>query len=118
MWIISRRGWGYVYDTEHKWKINGAFVRVFDEKESRQIDVQMTDEQGRYGFMVKTGSYLLKSDAPGYDFPSVQQRRDILVKTASGAEFLKIRVKQGQRPDLIIGLDPNKEIKGMVNPFN
>ena len=65
--IHPDRNIGFVNDLDSKERIKGAFVRVQDVVQGRQIDVQMTDEKGRFGFNLDKGEYLLLTDAEGYE---------------------------------------------------
>jgi hypothetical protein len=102
---MNRRHWGYLYDLESETRLQGAFVRLFDPKETRQIDVQMTDERGRYGFAPEPAEYNLSADVPGYNFPSSQMKRNNVVPGA-GRSFIKVDARKGKLIDLALPLDP------------
>src|SRR5260221_10513757 len=57
------RKWGFIYEVGTNKRILGASVRVFDTKENRQLDVQLTDDGGRFGFNFKEGEYLIQVNA-------------------------------------------------------
>ena len=84
--------------------MNGAFVRLFDTKEGRQIDVQMVDTKGRYGFLADDKKeYYLRADCNGYKFPSGKDS-DKTIKLENGEIFIKADIKQGINNE--IALDP------------
>ena len=64
--IKPARSWGLVYDSIDDKGLQGAFVRVQDKIQGRQIDVQLTDNKGRYGFKLAKGEYLLIPSYEGY----------------------------------------------------
>jgi hypothetical protein len=96
---------GFVYNGETRARINGVFVRIFDSVENRQLDVQMTDDQGRYSFSLPAGTYLIRADAAGYKFPSSYQKN--LTRSLSGMQFIKADIKTGGKITVAIALDPN-----------
>ena len=98
------RGWGYIYNSQTNERVNGAFVRLFDTKEGRQIDVQMVDTKGRYGFLADDKKeYYLRADCNGYKFPSGKDS-DKTIKLENGEIFIKADIKQGINNE--IALDP------------
>jgi DNA-binding beta-propeller fold protein YncE len=57
--LRPKRDFGYVYDINSGERIKGAFIQVQDVIQGRQIDVQMSDEKGRFGFNLDKGEYIL-----------------------------------------------------------
>jgi hypothetical protein len=102
---MDHRDWGYLYDTESGVRVSGGFVRLYDIKESRQLDVQLTDEAGRYGFAVKEGKYHMKADAEGYKFPASQMKASRIFRSLAGEVFAKVDSEKGRRIDIAIPLD-------------
>jgi streptogramin lyase len=96
------RNWGSVQDSISGERITGAFVRLFDIEEGRQIDVQLADEKGRFGFMTKDKDYYLKVNAKGYRFPSTMEANEVV--TLKGESFVKVNSKDGIKDDIL--LDP------------
>jgi hypothetical protein len=87
----SPRNWGYVYERATGERMPGVFIRLYDEKQGRQIDVQIADERGRFGFLEDDGSYLLKVDKPGYVFTGEDSK---LESVQIGKEkFIRINTK-------------------------
>ncbi len=101
------RGWGFVFDSFDNTKVAGAFVRLYDVKSDQQLDVQLTDQKGRYGFNIERGKYEISVDAQGYEFPSKKEKKSNLNKKAK-AEFLKVDVDEAEAIDVAIPLDPVK----------
>lgn len=106
---MRRRTWGYVYDSKSKHRLRGVFVRVFDKDENRQVDVQMTDDAGRYGFNLESGIYRIKAEAAGYSFPSSQQKD--IIESKTGDKFIEVKLKKGEQLDLAIAVDPKSGTK-------
>lgn len=65
-----KRNWGRVYNSKNKMGISGAFVRLFDAKENKLIDNQITNEKGGYIFITKPGLYNILCSKQGFSFPS------------------------------------------------
>ncbi|MFS8130493.1 MAG: carboxypeptidase regulatory-like domain-containing protein [Candidatus Dojkabacteria bacterium] len=89
--ILSKRvnrSWGYVYNKQNNERINGAFIRVLDIKEKRQIDVQISDSKGRFGFDLEPGEYYLTVDVPGFKFEDSKE----IETTGSGIMVLKFKI--------------------------
>jgi hypothetical protein len=57
--LRPKRDFGFVYNTITGERIKGAFIQVQDVAQGRQVDVQMSDERGRFGFNLDEGEYLL-----------------------------------------------------------
>jgi hypothetical protein len=96
-------GNGYIFNSKTNERVKGAFVRLYDLEEQRQVDVQMADDKGRYNFIGDKKEYLLRVDAPGYKFPGSETKGEI-VKTAGGGMFVKSRNEGGIHEQ--IALDP------------
>lgn len=57
--LRPKRDFGYVYNALTGERIKGAFIQVQDVTQGRQVDVQMSDEKGRFGFNLDQGEYIL-----------------------------------------------------------
>lgn len=125
--LLERRQWGYVYDSSSKNRVSGAFVRIFDTEQNRQLDVKLTSHSGRYGFILNPGSYRVKVDHVNYIFPSNLQKKSDLFVAPNGDTFLNVNVENNKQLNLAIALDPkdgvissarsNIQISGMASPF-
>lgn len=65
----KRRAWGVVYDAITKEPIGLAIVRLFDAKK-KLIETQVTDDAGRFGFLVQPSSYILEIVKQDFVYPS------------------------------------------------
>ena len=66
----NKKRWGIVYDAESRQPISLAVVRIFDALERRLLETQLTDKDGRFGFLAKPGKYYLEVQKANYIFPS------------------------------------------------
>jgi len=64
----KRPPWGRVLDASDKKPIVGAIVRIYEAEFNKLKEMQVTDKEGRFGFMVKPGRYYVTVDKPGYVF--------------------------------------------------
>lgn len=99
-----RRDWGYVVDSADNSRIRGVFIRIFDQAENNQLEVQMTDEAGRFGFILKPGEYMLTADAAGYKLPSAKLPHDFQ-PGAGGGMFAQVHVGQNQSLNIVVTAD-------------
>ncbi|GAH47157.1 unnamed protein product, partial [marine sediment metagenome] len=66
------------------------FLRVPPSGSNQVVEaVQITDQEGRFGFLVDPGEYYIKAEKPGYVFPSTIKEK----LTLYGKE---IKVYQGE----------------------
>ena len=93
---------GTVYDKASGNKIKGAFVRVFDTVEKRQLDVQMADEAGRYGFKLEPGEYLVSVNVDNYEIALEEFSQDSLYTSEQGQKYIKVKIEPGARLSLQI----------------
>lgn len=63
------RPWGTVYDSVTKQPIDPAYVTL-KKINSKDEDTCITDLDGRYGFLVHKGKYILSANKTNYIFPS------------------------------------------------
>jgi len=80
-------------------------VKIFDTKNWKLLDTQMTDNRGRFGLFVEPGEYALLAVAQGYRFPSRKQK-DFPIMVEKYQSLLKFDVKEGKTLEADILLDP------------
>lgn len=69
--IAKRRTpWGVAFDSVTGKPIRGAIVRIFAREFDKLKETQVTDSQGRFGFLVDVGEYYVHVAKPGFVFPS------------------------------------------------
>jgi len=62
--ITRKKSWGVLQDIYGN-PITGGFLRILDPKEGRQLDVCISDDKGRFEFILEKGDYLLIADHEG-----------------------------------------------------
>ena len=63
------RPWGTVYDSVTKQPIDPAYVTITN-LETKKEETSITDLDGRYGFLVNPGRYMITANKTNYIFPS------------------------------------------------
>ncbi len=69
------RPWGVVYDQGSRRALSHSVVRIFDTKYQRMLEQQVTDRQGRFGFLVGRAEYRLDAVKTNYVFPAQKKSR-------------------------------------------
>ncbi|OGH87809.1 MAG: hypothetical protein A3J93_05255 [Candidatus Magasanikbacteria bacterium RIFOXYC2_FULL_42_28] len=67
----KRKQWGMVYNSLSKMPIDLAIVRLFDATTGKLLRSRVTDEHGRYAFIMPPGKYRLQVVKMNMTFPSV-----------------------------------------------
>jgi len=60
------KGWGIVYDKQTRNPIQSAVVRIFEPKYNKLLDSFITDNRGRYAFVVGPSNYYVTYEKAGY----------------------------------------------------
>lgn len=102
--LSRRRNWGVVLDSSNNRPISNAIVKVYKASDLTQTTVQMSDEKGRFGFILKNEEYLISVQSIGYKFPSNRDHNP-KYNAPSGESMIKLIVPQNKRINLIIYLD-------------
>lgn len=80
------RNFGLVIDQETGKPLKSAVARIFESKFNKLLETQVTDDRGRYAFLVGTNVYYVTFEKPGYQ---KDQRGPVnLVKTEKDVEKL------------------------------
>ena len=111
--IRRRRPWGYVVESANGRAVPSAFVRIYDKLQGRQVDVQITDNLGRYSTRLSKGRYLLNVDVPNYAFPSKKSKGVVTGK--AGTKFIQADVKQTKDLNVDLEVDPAAFSGGSAN---
>jgi hypothetical protein len=93
---------GTVVDNATGGRLAGAFVRLYDIAEGRQLEVAMTDLKGRYRIAGKSGEYLVTAYLPGYRLQAGQD-----VEDHNGQLFLRVKCTNGSLTSRINMLKQN-----------
>lgn len=106
---------GYIFDSTSNKKVKGAFVRVLDAETKDQLDVQISDENGKYGFKLDPGDYLLNVYSNNYTLDEGSFSSDQL-ETLGDKLFIKANVDQNSQLDLKFPMK-QKSLTTSSNPF-
>lgn len=122
--VKSNRGWGMVFDGKSKKPLQGAVVRIFKEEQNKILETKVTDDLGRFNFLVKQGSYYLEVVKEGFRYPSklITKKNDEFYSNMYRGEVLKI-FRNNASLSLSVPLDPvgessegiEQELKKMSN---
>lgn len=61
------KGWGIVYDAKTKKPIDNVVVRIFEPKYNKLLETTVTDNSGRYTFLVGPNEYFTRYERAGYE---------------------------------------------------
>ncbi|KKR08139.1 MAG: hypothetical protein UT32_C0003G0015 [Parcubacteria group bacterium GW2011_GWC2_39_14] len=81
--------WGSVKDFLTGRELRKTVVRVFDTRFNKLLDTQVTDNKGKYGFLVSKGEYYLTGDKEGYE----NYKSNIFDLTQKEAAYLAEEIK-------------------------
>lgn len=62
--------WGTVYDSVTKRPLDPAYISVEPVGGGKEVTSAITDIDGRFGFLLSAGNYILKANKTHYQFPS------------------------------------------------
>ncbi|MBI5037724.1 MAG: carboxypeptidase regulatory-like domain-containing protein [Candidatus Kerfeldbacteria bacterium] len=79
-----RKPWGIVFDSTTNQPVRRSIVRIFSKEFNKLKETQITDGEGRFGFLIEPGKYFVTASHPGYTFPSK------LLRSASVTPFENI----------------------------
>ena len=85
--------WGFVKDFLTGRELRKTVVRVFDTRFNKLLDTQVTDNKGKYGFLVSKGEYYLTGDKEGYE----AYKSSIFDLTKKEAAYLAEEIKMRKR---------------------
>ena len=60
------KGWGFVKDLFKKAPVERAVIRIFDTQYNKLLETQVTDDKGRYGFLVGKNEYYVMAEHVGH----------------------------------------------------
>lgn len=66
----KRKPWGVVFDALSGKPVDLAIVRLFDAETRHLIETKVTDDHGRFNFLVAKGRYYITITKTGYTFPA------------------------------------------------
>ncbi|MDX9893438.1 MAG: polymorphic toxin-type HINT domain-containing protein [Patescibacteria group bacterium] len=60
------KNWGIVYDRATKKPLARAIARIYDKQYNKLLETRVTDNRGRYSFLVNNNVYYVTAEKPGY----------------------------------------------------
>lgn len=81
---------GQVINEQTQMPLAGVFIKIFDHKSKRQIDVLLSNSQGQFYKLLDPGSYLITAYKAGFLFPGKTQSN--LVSTDTGENFILVNI--------------------------
>lgn len=105
--------YGVIRDAETGEFVRNAVARVFNAKNNKVLETQITSERGRYAFVVHPGAYYATIQKPGYktvriNFPKIAQDATSLVKDVR-LKYAAGKPEEGLQPE-----EPSAPIEGQV----
>lgn len=85
----EEKPWGVVIDKASRRPITGASVKIFDAASRKLKDSQLTDVEGRFGFLVPVGLYYLHIGKGGYQ----EYESEFIEVPESEEEALNLEIK-------------------------
>lgn len=64
--VRKPKGWGIVYDKRTKKPLANVVVRIFEPKYNKLLETTVTDNKGRYSFLVGPNEYFTRYERSGY----------------------------------------------------
>ena len=102
--------WGEVINTLTGSVTEGAIVRVFDAKYNKMLGSQITDQSGRFGFLLPDGEYYLRVFSPQLSMLTKHSRKD-MPGFNYGESFI---VTGGITPKIRLAVVPDKGQKNIL----
>ncbi len=105
-----RKPWGVVFDSTTNQPLRRAIVRLFSKEFNKLKETQITDREGRFGFLVEQGKFFVTVERAGYTFPSQ------ILKSASATPFdqvylgdtIEVKDPTAQSLAINIPIDPDQ----------
>jgi len=69
------RPWGVTFDRVTGSSLPHAVVRIYDQQYGRQLESQVADRYGRFGFLVGQNAYRIDAVKDGYRFPAAAKTK-------------------------------------------
>ncbi|MFA6322725.1 MAG: fibronectin type III domain-containing protein [Candidatus Buchananbacteria bacterium] len=79
------KSWGIIYDKNNKIPLARTVTRIYDKKYNKLLETRITDNRGRYSFLVNNNVYYVTTEKLGYapyktnDIDLISQNREAFV---------------------------------------
>lgn len=117
-YLFREKDLGQVLDSQTGEPLAGAIIRIFDNE--RQLDVAITDIQGRYSIYLEPGEYYLKVNFAGYVFPTANATNVVTNKT--GEKLFKFDVQESEKLNIKLYMqrfaNTNVSRQALLSPFS
>jgi CSLREA domain-containing protein len=117
-YLFREKDLGQVLDSQTGEPLAGAIIRIFNNE--RQLDVAITDIQGRYSIYLEPGDYYLKVSYAGYVFPTANATNVITNKT--GEKLFKFDVQESEKLNIKLYMqrfaNTNVSRQALLSPFS
>ena len=101
----KRKPWGIVFNSQTGQPVSLATVKIYDKEYNRLLESSVTDRDGRFGFLVRPGTFYLVLAKGGFIFPSQYKVSGFFENVYTGGN-INIATKDEGAIDLNIPLDP------------
>ena len=101
----KRKPWGVVFNSQTGQPVSLAQVRIFDKEYHRLLESVITDKKGRFGILVRPGTFYLVVSRSGFKFPSQFKVSEFFENAYTGGN-INIDSKTDKTITLNIPLDP------------
>jgi CSLREA domain-containing protein len=117
-YLFREKDLGQVLDSQTGEPLAGAIIRIFNNE--RQLDVAITDIQGRYSIYLEPGEYYLKVNFAGYVFPTANATNVVTNKT--GEKLFKFDVQESEKLNIKLYMqrfaNTNVSRQALLSPFS
>ncbi len=121
-YMLKKRNvrWGTVINSRTKEPISNAYIRLFNRKTKKLIDIQVSDNKGRFGFIVNPGKYYILATAVGFKFPSEKQKYSKNME--KDKNIINVNITEEKKVEMDILLDPGSkeeiDTEKLKSPFS
>ncbi len=88
------KSWGVVYNKKNKEPLGRAIARIFDKQYNKLLETRVTDNKGRYAFLVNDNRYYITVEKPGFE-KHVTEEIDMIKSEEDVVDF-DIGLKPGE----------------------
>lgn len=108
-------GWGFVLDASDREPLERAVIRIFDTQYSKLLETQVTDNRGRYGFLVGKNQYYVMAEHPGHK-KFVSDPVEIKNEKEGGIVGIDISLQQDSNIEQLPAAAPQQEVPQTKTP--
>ncbi|MDP2695660.1 MAG: carboxypeptidase-like regulatory domain-containing protein [bacterium] len=83
----KRKPWGIISNATTRTPIAGSTIKIFDAQSNKLRETQVSDKEGRFGFLVPPGNYYIKASHRGFT-----ERQIEIFKVTEGQEMTNVNI--------------------------